>query len=147
MGSNGQEIRQLEDASVRRIVAEQAVTDLASVVKELVDNALDAQSTSINSKYTIRRLEAPTSIFILIGSNTLPFFLSFFIKFDYSIKEWKSLKYLTMDVESLLPLDPCSPRDMRLQKFATLKIFTEELVSPWDFGGKLFLVWRASAKV
>jgi DNA mismatch repair ATPase MutL len=53
MGSNGKEIRQLEEASVRRIVAEQAVTDLASVVKELVDNALDAQSTSINSKYPI----------------------------------------------------------------------------------------------
>jgi DNA mismatch repair ATPase MutL len=51
MGSIGNEIRQLEEASVRRIVAEQAVTDLASVVKELVDNALDAQSTSINSKY------------------------------------------------------------------------------------------------
>jgi DNA mismatch repair ATPase MutL len=52
MGSHnhGHEIKKLEDSSVRRIVAEQAVTDLSSVVKELVDNALDAQSTSINSK-------------------------------------------------------------------------------------------------
>jgi DNA mismatch repair protein PMS2 len=35
--------------SVRRIVAGQVIFDLASAVKELVDNALDAQSTSINS--------------------------------------------------------------------------------------------------
>ena len=51
MGSNGQqEIRPLEEASIRRIVAEQAVTDLASAVKELVDNSLDAGSRTIKSK-------------------------------------------------------------------------------------------------
>jgi DNA mismatch repair protein PMS2 len=44
------EIRPIEAESVRRIVAGQAVTDLASAVKELVDNALDAGSKSINSK-------------------------------------------------------------------------------------------------
>jgi DNA mismatch repair ATPase MutL len=32
------------------IVAEQAITDLSSIVKELVDNALDADSTAIKSK-------------------------------------------------------------------------------------------------
>ena len=42
-------IRPIEEESVRRIVAGQAVTDLASCVKELVDNALDAGSKSINS--------------------------------------------------------------------------------------------------
>lgn len=36
--------------SVHRIVAGQAVTDLASAVKELVDNALDAGAKTINSK-------------------------------------------------------------------------------------------------
>jgi hypothetical protein len=37
--------------SRQRIVAGQAVSDLASCVKELIDNALDARSKSINSKY------------------------------------------------------------------------------------------------
>ena len=45
-----QQIRPLQQASVNRIVAGQAVTDLASAVKELVDNALDAGSKSINGK-------------------------------------------------------------------------------------------------
>lgn len=44
------EIRPIEEESVRRIVAGQAVTDLASAVKELVDNSLDANSQSINSE-------------------------------------------------------------------------------------------------
>jgi len=43
-------IRPIEEDSVRRIVAGQAVTDLASAVKELVDNALDAQAKNINSE-------------------------------------------------------------------------------------------------
>jgi hypothetical protein len=47
------EIRPIEAESVRRIVAGQAVTDLASAVKELVDNALDAGSKSINSKLKV----------------------------------------------------------------------------------------------
>jgi DNA mismatch repair ATPase MutL len=41
------EIKVLNEASVRRIVAEQAITDLSSIVKELVDNALDAESKTI----------------------------------------------------------------------------------------------------
>jgi DNA mismatch repair protein PMS2 len=49
------EIRPIEAESVRRIVAGQAVTDLASAVKELVDNALDAGSKSINSKLKVLR--------------------------------------------------------------------------------------------
>jgi hypothetical protein len=40
----------MEAASVQRIVAGQAITDLASAVKELVDNALDAGAKVINSK-------------------------------------------------------------------------------------------------
>jgi DNA mismatch repair ATPase MutL len=38
--------------SVRRIVAGQVIFDLASAVQELVDNALDAQATTINSTYS-----------------------------------------------------------------------------------------------
>jgi DNA mismatch repair protein PMS2 len=38
---------------VGRIVAGQAISDLASAVKELIDNALDAGATSITSKFHI----------------------------------------------------------------------------------------------
>ena len=41
------EITRLHDDSIRRIVAEQAITDLASIVKELVDNSIDAESNTI----------------------------------------------------------------------------------------------------
>lgn len=44
-------IRPIDSTAVDRIVAGQAVTDLASCVKELVDNALDAGSKTINSKW------------------------------------------------------------------------------------------------
>jgi sensor histidine kinase regulating citrate/malate metabolism len=40
----------MDVASIQRIVAGQAITDLASAVKELIDNALDAGSKTINSK-------------------------------------------------------------------------------------------------
>jgi hypothetical protein len=40
-------------SAVHRLVAGQAVTDLASAVKELVDNAIDAGATSINSESRI----------------------------------------------------------------------------------------------
>ena len=50
MGSHGTEIKQLGQESISRIVAEQAITDLCSIVKELVDNALDADSSTIKSK-------------------------------------------------------------------------------------------------
>jgi DNA mismatch repair ATPase MutL len=50
MGSHGSEIKPLGDDSIRRIVAEQAVTDLSSIVKELVDNALDAESSTVKGK-------------------------------------------------------------------------------------------------
>jgi DNA mismatch repair ATPase MutL len=47
----GSIIQPIEEESVRRIVAGQAVSDLASAVKELVDNSLDAGSKSINSMF------------------------------------------------------------------------------------------------
>jgi hypothetical protein len=47
----GTVITKLEASSIDRVVAGQAVTDLASAVKELVDNALDANSKTIKSKF------------------------------------------------------------------------------------------------
>jgi hypothetical protein len=44
------EIQRLSQDTIRRISAEQAISDLASIVKELVDNALDAEATTIKSK-------------------------------------------------------------------------------------------------
>lgn len=41
----------MDSSSVQRIVAGQAISDLASAVKELIDNALDAGSKTINSKF------------------------------------------------------------------------------------------------
>ena len=46
------DIKRLDDATVRRITAEQAISDLASIVKELIDNSLDAESTTIKSKFS-----------------------------------------------------------------------------------------------
>lgn len=43
-------IKPIDQVEVRRIVAGQAITDLASCVKELVDNALDAGATTIQIK-------------------------------------------------------------------------------------------------
>lgn len=46
-------IRPIPADQVRHIAAGQVIFDLASAVKELVDNALDAGSTSINSKFVL----------------------------------------------------------------------------------------------
>ena len=45
------EIQRLDSDTIRRITAEQAISDLSSIVKELIDNALDAESTTIKSEY------------------------------------------------------------------------------------------------
>jgi hypothetical protein len=44
------EIQRLSQDTIRRISAEQAISDLASIVKELIDNALDAEATTVKSK-------------------------------------------------------------------------------------------------
>lgn len=43
----------IQQQDVHRIVSGQVISDMASAVKELVDNALDAGATSINSELVI----------------------------------------------------------------------------------------------
>ncbi len=40
----------IQQQDVHKIVSGQVISDMASAVKELVDNSLDAGATSINSK-------------------------------------------------------------------------------------------------
>ena len=82
-------IRPIEKESVQRIVAGQAVSDLASAVKELVDNALDAGSTSINSKICFS-LFYPSSFCVLLSCP---------LQFAYSTRAWTYWKFRTMAVE------------------------------------------------
>eukprot|EP00539_Tryblionella_compressa_P021527 CAMPEP_0178885948 /NCGR_PEP_ID=MMETSP0747-20121128/15676_1 /TAXON_ID=913974 /ORGANISM="Nitzschia punctata, Strain CCMP561" /LENGTH=1246 /DNA_ID=CAMNT_0020554757 /DNA_START=331 /DNA_END=4071 /DNA_ORIENTATION=- len=51
------EIQRLLPETIQRISAEQAISDLASIVKELVDNALDAESTTIKIRLFGQGLE------------------------------------------------------------------------------------------
>jgi hypothetical protein len=44
-------IRPMGKEAIRRIVTGQAIMDLTSCVKELLDNSLDAGSRNINSKF------------------------------------------------------------------------------------------------
>lgn len=44
-------IKPISESSIQRIVAGQAVTDLASAVKELVDNAIDSRATKVFGKF------------------------------------------------------------------------------------------------
>jgi DNA mismatch repair enzyme (predicted ATPase) len=48
----GSTIAPIQAKDVRRIVAGQVISDLASSVKELVDNALDSGAKSITSEYS-----------------------------------------------------------------------------------------------
>jgi hypothetical protein len=43
-------IQPIPTKAIQRIVAGQAITDLSSAVKELVDNAIDAGATRVTSK-------------------------------------------------------------------------------------------------
>lgn len=45
----------IQQQDVHRIVSGQVISDMGSAVKELVDNALDAGATSINSKLIFRQ--------------------------------------------------------------------------------------------
>ena len=60
------EIQRLDDETVRRITAEQAISDLTSIVKELIDNALDAESTTINSECFVAALVIVMVIVIVV---------------------------------------------------------------------------------
>ncbi|KAL7452918.1 hypothetical protein ACHAWC_004625, partial [Mediolabrus comicus] len=50
-------IKPISSSSIKRLVAGQAITDLSSSVKELVDNAIDANATRISVKLYNQGLE------------------------------------------------------------------------------------------
>jgi hypothetical protein len=52
----------IQSNDIRRIVAGQVILDLASSVKELVDNALDSGAKSINSTYYTIYMECTTPL-------------------------------------------------------------------------------------
>ena len=55
-GNDNPVITPIQRTDIQRIVAGQAINDIASAVKELIDNALDAKAKSINSKLVTLRL-------------------------------------------------------------------------------------------
>ena len=99
MGSNGTEIKLLSDDSVRRIVAEQAITDLSSIVKELVDNALDAESTTIKSKW-FHATNRLTVAYIFTIAILMRAYYTSVPKFDCLVRDWTLSKFRTMALES-----------------------------------------------
>lgn len=59
-------IAPIPESETRQIVAGQAVSDIASTVKELVDNALDAGSKAIKSKMYFDALSLPPFVSIYL---------------------------------------------------------------------------------
>ena len=51
-------IQALPRATVRAIGASQVLTDPAAVIKELIDNALDARATSISAEISSNTIDA-----------------------------------------------------------------------------------------
>ena len=146
-------IRPIEQESVRRIVAGQAVTDLASAVKELVDNSLDAGSKSINSTLFVGVAVCgfSFSLFLCRSShnrlNSLDSFMhspSSLRQSDCSIKASTLSKSRTTVAESPRPRGPFWPTRVRRAKFAPLRIFTTRRARPSDFAGKPSFVWPTS---
>jgi hypothetical protein len=61
-------IQPIPKQSVHRLVAGQAVCDLTSAVKELVENAIDAGATRVCGELTRARAAAASSIFCCVVS-------------------------------------------------------------------------------
>ena len=51
--SNNGELKRLPKSTVKLITSTQVITSVVSVVKELIENALDAKATSIDIKLVI----------------------------------------------------------------------------------------------
>jgi len=51
--NNGGDLKKLPKATVKLITSSQVITSVFSVVKELVENSLDAKATSIDIKLVI----------------------------------------------------------------------------------------------
>lgn len=81
-------MKQLPAATVRLLSSSQIITSVVSVVKELIENSLDAGATSIDVKLvrvpeepnTFKAKKGRTNVFSL---QLLPFF-SFFVPVNYS---------------------------------------------------------------
>ena len=128
MSGHGNEIKRLTDDSIRRIVAEQAITDLASIVKELVDNALDAESSTIKSTFPNQPFPMCREL-SLSHTHTTNISLLLFLsnQFVYSARDLISLKFRMTGSGSLRSLDHTLPRDMQHPRFRALRIFIRGL--------------------
>ena len=144
-------IQPLSQASITRLVAEQAIVDLPSIVKELVDNALDAQATHLNSKSLLMlvmslclNLSWLSSLFFLTLSLSSQLSISYLI-LNKSVcldKDWTLSKCPTMASVFRKLADHCCVRDMPRPNCRTLSscILLLQVVA-WDFEAKPSLVW------
>ena len=74
----------IQKQDVHRIVSGQVIADMASAVKELVDNALDSGATSINSES--KKMKSVKHLHVSIYISTqFSNYSSLHVKYEYSI--------------------------------------------------------------
>ena len=151
------EIQRLDNDTIRRITAEQAISDLSSIVKELIDNALDAESTTIKSEYIGQNCR---TVFLFFFSRPFPFEIItywftqnvlgycfnspirlFVHKFVCLGRVWILSRFPMTETAFPQGLGRIWPLAMQPPRSSAWKIFTKAPVLPWAFGERPFLLW------